>query len=258
MSKSTRLSLYSWLRRFNDAEVDLRLIFIPSFTLIPRLRIAITLISARYREDAKSKRRIDRWEEKEREREGERQVEAATTTAGFNFNPRRGGRREGGAEGGGEGEAQAFARSCASLPRCCCCTAMRQSYVGRESGWCSLCLSPSLSISVLFSSSHSLKPVFGKALGICVRDRVAGSLRVFTSPSGQYASTLVHVHARVTRVYDTYVCVRGCMCECSLSLVDRPRARFVASVASPPRLRDTRPRSAVSLGICQTLDPSVS
>lgn len=60
----------------------------------------------------------------------------------FNFNPRRG--RGGGGDGGGGGcEAQAFTRSCASLPLLLY-TAMRQSYVKRESGRCS---SPSLGIS---------------------------------------------------------------------------------------------------------------
>lgn len=190
MSKSTRLSLYFWLRRFNDAEVDFRLIFIPSFTLIPRLRIAITLISARYRKDAKSKRRIDRWEEKEREREGERQVGAATTTAGFNFNPRGGGRREGGAEGGGEGEAQAFARSCASLPRCCCCTAMRQSYVGRESGWCSLSLSFSLYLCALLLLSFS-------------QARIRESLRYLRARPRRGIASRVYVPERP---------IRSCMC----------------------------------------------
>lgn len=45
--------------------------------------------------------------------------------------------------------------------RCCCCTAMRQSYVGRESGWCSLSLS--FSLCLCFSPSLILSsPFLGK------------------------------------------------------------------------------------------------
>lgn len=85
ISKSIRLSLYSSLRRFNVGHQSRSpsLHFHPLFH--PYSSIAYRdhpHLATRYQEDAKSKRRIDRWGQKERQRErkGKRQVEAATTT----------------------------------------------------------------------------------------------------------------------------------------------------------------------------------
>lgn len=152
---------------------------------------------------------------REREREMERKTggEAATTTAGFNFNARRKTRRRSRRWwrrwSAGVCTLLRIVLVAAVVPRC-----DSHTWGARAGG--ALCHSLFLSLCLCLSPSLILStPFLGKALGICVRDRVARPFRVFTSLSkegAKYASTLVHVHARVTRVYNTYVYVYVCAC----------------------------------------------